>query len=187
RDRHHQPLRALLHPGQRNRAYRIAIASRRECDQSLFSAGDQSRFSSDDHLQSGDGAVAATATGDSATGGAEVRRLQLACLAGDVQLGLLDYNIYTNSQLRSIAEINQLPLKTVRQSPVRVEDIGSAKDAQQIQTNLVRVDGQRSVYVPVLKQGGDTNTIAVVDGIKHAVQHLFDVPRELITRVVFDQ
>src|SRR6266566_2424516 len=107
--------------------------------------------------------------------------------AGDVQLGVLDYSIYTNSQLRSIAEINQLPLKTVKQSTVRVEDIGYAKDAQQIQTNLVRVDGQRSVYVPVLKQGGDTNTIAVVDGVKQAVEHLFDVPRQLITRVVFDQ
>src|SRR5713226_2068588 len=95
--------------------------------------------------------------------------------AGDVQLGLLDYSIYTNSQLSSIAEINQLPLKTVKQSTVRVQDIGYAKDAQQIQTNVVRVDGQRSVYVPVLKQGGDTNTIAVVDGIKDAVLHLFDV------------
>src|SRR5260370_30223630 len=107
--------------------------------------------------------------------------------AGDVQLGQLDYSIYTNSQLRSIGDINQLPLKTVGQSTVRVEDVGYAKDAEQIQTNLVRVDGQRSVYVPVLKQGGDTNTIAVVDGIKDAVQHLFDVPRQLITRVVFDQ
>src|SRR6266403_3241557 len=107
--------------------------------------------------------------------------------AGDVQLGPLDYSIYTNSQLRTIAEINQLPLKTIGQSSVRVNDIGYAKDAQQIQTNLVRVDGQRSVYLPVLKQGGDTNTIAVVDGIKQAVQHLFDVPQQLITRVVFDQ
>jgi multidrug efflux pump subunit AcrB len=107
--------------------------------------------------------------------------------AGDVQLGMLDYNIYTNSQLRTINEINSLPVKTVGQSPIRVADIGYAKDAQQIQTNLVRVDGQPSVYLPVLKQGGDTNTIAVVDGIKGAVQHLFDVPRELISRVVFDQ
>jgi multidrug efflux pump subunit AcrB len=49
------------------------------------------------------------------------------------------------------------------------------------------VDGQRSVYVPVLKQGGDTNTIAVVDGIKDAVTHLFDVPSNLVTKVVFDQ
>jgi multidrug efflux pump subunit AcrB len=65
--------------------------------------------------------------------------------AGDVQIGNLDYNIYTNSQLRTVGEIDQLPLKTVHEIPVRVADIGYAKDAQQIQTNLVRVDGQRSV------------------------------------------
>src|SRR5437868_6099611 len=119
-----------------------------------------------------------------------VRSLNSANLilpAGDVQLGPLDYNIYTNSQLRTVAEINELPLKTVGQSSVRVNDIGYARDAQQIQTNLVRVDGQRSVYVPVLKQGGDTNTIAVVDGIKEAVGNLFDVPKQLVSRVVFDQ
>jgi multidrug efflux pump subunit AcrB len=107
--------------------------------------------------------------------------------AGDVQVGPLDYNIYTNSQLRTVGEIDQLPVKMVGQSPVRVSDIGYAEDGHQIQTNVVRVDGQRSVYVPVLKQGGDTNTIAVVDGIKNAVQHLFDVPKQLITKVVFDQ
>ncbi len=107
--------------------------------------------------------------------------------AGDVQIGDLDYSIYTNSQLRNVRDINQLPIKTVGTTPVRVEDIGTARDAQQIQTNLVRVDGQRSVYLPVLKQGGDTNTIAVVDGIKGAVAKLIDVPSQLVSRVVFDQ
>src|SRR5215472_7874384 len=107
--------------------------------------------------------------------------------AGDVQLGLLDYNIYTNSQLRTVTEIDHLPLKTIGQVPVTVSDIGVAKDAQQIQTNLVRVDGQRSVYIPVLKQGGDTNTIAVVDGVRKALTRLFDVPKQLVSRVVFDQ
>src|SRR5882724_7290342 len=100
-----------------------------------------------------------------------INNANLILPAGDVQIGALDYSIYTNSQLSTIAEIDNLPLKTVGQSPVRVSDIGYAKDAQQIQTNLVRVDGQPSVYLPVLKQGGDTNTIAVVDGIKRAVQH----------------
>jgi multidrug efflux pump subunit AcrB len=116
-----------------------------------------------------------------------VNNANLILPAGDVQIGPLDYNIYTNSQLRTVAEINDLPVKTVGDAPVRVADIGFAKDAQQIQTNMVRVDGQPSVYVPVLKQGGDTNTIAVVAGIKEAVTHLFDVPKELITKVVFDQ
>src|ERR1051325_774323 len=116
-----------------------------------------------------------------------VNNANLILPAGDVRLGSLDYNIYTNSQLDTIADINQLPVKTVGQAPVRVGDIGYAKDAQQIQTNIVRVDVQRSVYVPVMKQGGDANTIAVVDGMREAVQHLFDVPKELVTRVAFDQ
>src|SRR6478672_11303284 len=116
-----------------------------------------------------------------------VNNANLILPAGDVQIGQLDYNIYTNSQLRGISEINELPVKTVGASPVRISDIGFAKDAQQIQTNVVRVDGQRSVYVPVLKQGGDTNTIAVVDGIKAALTKLFDVPKELLSRVSFDQ
>src|SRR5262249_49333753 len=87
----------------------------------------------------------------------------------------------------TIRDIDQLPIKTVGQSPVRVADIGYAKDAQQIQTNLVRVDGQPSVYLPVMKQGGDTNTIEVVDGIRERLDHLFDVPKELVRKVVFDQ
>jgi HAE1 family hydrophobic/amphiphilic exporter-1 len=107
--------------------------------------------------------------------------------AGDVRIGSYDYSIYTNSQLPDMRAINQLPIKTVGQASVTIRDIGEARDAQQIQNNVVRVDGQQSVYIPVLKQGGDTNTIAVVDGVKGVIAHLFDVPRELVARVVFDQ
>ncbi len=116
-----------------------------------------------------------------------INNANLILPAGDVQLGTLDYSIYTNSQLRTIDEIDQIPIKTVGQSPVRVADIGYARDAQQIQMNVVRVDGQRSVYTPILKQGGNTNTIEVVDGVRKAVKHLFDIPAELVTSVVFDQ
>src|SRR3989441_9067744 len=80
-----------------------------------------------------------------------------------------------------------MPLKTVGQSSVLVGDIGKAVDAEAIQTNIVRVDGQPSVYMPILKQGGDTNTIAVVEGIKDVLMHLEDIPKQLKTRVVFDQ
>ncbi len=40
----------------------------------------------------------------------------------------------------------------------------------------MRVDGQRSVYLPIMKQGGDTNTIAVVNGIRDMIGNLFDIP-----------
>jgi len=43
------------------------------------------------------------------------------------------------------------------------------------------------VYLPILKQGGDTNTIAVVDGIKQALKDLVDIPKQLQARLVFDQ
>ncbi len=86
--------------------------------------------------------------------------------AGDVKIGPFDYNLYANSQIDAMEDINRLPLKTVGNASVLVADVGKAKDASQIQNNIVRVDGQPSVYLPVLKQGGDANTIAVVDGIK---------------------
>jgi hydrophobic/amphiphilic exporter-1 (mainly G- bacteria), HAE1 family len=107
--------------------------------------------------------------------------------AGDVRIGPKDYNIYTNSQLPTTEQINQLPLKVEGNGQVLVADIGSARDANAIQTNIVRVDGQKSVYLPILKQGGNSNTIAIVDGIRSRLKRLFDVPRTLVTRVVFDQ
>jgi multidrug efflux pump subunit AcrB len=107
--------------------------------------------------------------------------------AGDVKIGPFDYNLYANSQLEKMKDINQLPLKTVGNASVLVADVGEAKDASQIQNNIVRVNGQPSVYLPVMKQGGDANTISVVDGIKKAVGGLLDVPSQLSTKVVFDQ
>ncbi len=106
---------------------------------------------------------------------------------GDVQIGNLDYNIYTNAQISSMADLASMPIKTVGANTVRVKDVATAKDSYQIQTSVVRVGGQRSVYVPVLKQGGDTNTIAVVNGVREKLTHLFDIPKQLVTNVVFDQ
>ncbi|MFN7936133.1 MAG: efflux RND transporter permease subunit [Bryobacteraceae bacterium] len=107
--------------------------------------------------------------------------------AGDLQVGVRDYAIYANSQLETVEEINQLPIKMANGAPVRVTDIGVAKDAQQIQTSVVRVDGARSVYLPVLKQGGNSNTLSVVDGVNKVVGNLLDVPASFSTKVVFDQ
>src|ERR1700712_4517058 len=68
-----------------------------------------------------------------------VRTLNLSNLilpAGDVQIGNMDYSVYTNSQLSSKAEIDQLPIKMSGQSPVRIMDIGKTEDGHQIQTNI---------------------------------------------------
>ena len=83
--------------------------------------------------------------------------------------------------------MNEMPLKSVGNASVLVADIGHAEDAGALQYNIVRIDGQRSVYVPVFKQGGDSNTITIVNGMKEAIKHLVDIPASLKTAVVFDQ
>jgi HAE1 family hydrophobic/amphiphilic exporter-1 len=107
--------------------------------------------------------------------------------AGDVRLGPLDYNIYTNAQVPNAEALNQVPLKTEGQKSVFISDVGRAVDGSYQQYNIVRVNGQKSVYAPILKQGGDTNTIAVVNGIRKAITTLRDIPAQLHTHVVFDQ
>src|ERR1700733_4996033 len=116
-----------------------------------------------------------------------VNNSNLILPAGDVRIGTKDYNIYANSQVPSAQEINSMPLKSVGNASVMVADIGKAEDAGAIQTNIVRIDGQRSVYIPVLKQGGDSNTITIVNGMKDAIKNLVDIPASLKTAVVFDQ
>ena len=107
--------------------------------------------------------------------------------AGDVRIGPKDYNIYANSQVPTPNDVNSIPLKTVGNASILVGDVGHAVDGGQLQTNIVRVDGQHSVYIPVLKQGGDSNTITIVNGIRKATAHLLDIPSQLKTSVVFDQ
>ena len=107
--------------------------------------------------------------------------------AGDLRLGQTDLNIYTNAQVPNAAALNQIPLKTDGQKSVFISDVGEAVDGSYLQYNIVRVNGQKSVYVPIQKQGGDTNTIEVVNGIRKAIQTLRDIPANLKTHVVFDQ
>ncbi len=108
--------------------------------------------------------------------------------AGDARIGPMDYNLYTNAQVPNAGTLNSVPLKTEGDDKtVFVSDVGKAVDGASLQYNIVRVNGQKSVYVPVQKQGGDTNTIAVVSGIRAAIQHLRDIPAQLKTFVVFDQ
>jgi HAE1 family hydrophobic/amphiphilic exporter-1 len=107
--------------------------------------------------------------------------------AGDVKIGPSDYYVYSNSLVEHIPDLDSVPIKTVGTRWVSVGDIGEAKDASQLQYNIVRIDGQKSAYIPIMKSGGDSNTIQVVDDIRGLVQHLFDLPEQLVTNIVFDQ
>ncbi len=140
-----------------------------------------------------------------------VNEANLILPSGDIKIGPYDYNVYANNQINEMKDINLVPLKTVngptalegdlgkdqsdggspadRTPPasVLVTDVGKAADSSQIQVNKVRVNGQASVYLPVLKLGGSANTIEVVNGVKRIISKLVDVPKQLIPQVVFDQ
>ena len=107
--------------------------------------------------------------------------------AGDVKVGSNDYYVYSNSLVDSMKQLGQVPVKTAGTSWVSVDDLGKAEDANQIQYNIVRVDGQRSCYIPIMKQGGDTNTLDVVNGVRNLVGRLYDIPKQMSANVVFDQ
>ncbi|HVO22191.1 MAG TPA: efflux RND transporter permease subunit [Candidatus Margulisiibacteriota bacterium] len=107
--------------------------------------------------------------------------------AGDAKIGDTDYFVDTNSLIEDPERINDVPVKVGGgQAPVLVRDIGHAEDAAQIQQNIVRINGQRSVYVPVLKQG-NANTIAVVDGIRNILPKVFGLPEGMKLQSIFDQ
>jgi multidrug efflux pump subunit AcrB len=106
--------------------------------------------------------------------------------AGDVKIGNLDYDIYSNAQF-NLTDAAQYPIKMNGENPVLMSDVGQLKDSHALQYNVVHVDGQRSVYLPVLKQGGNSNTISVVNGVRAMLKHLVDIPSAMHTSVVFDQ
>jgi HAE1 family hydrophobic/amphiphilic exporter-1 len=116
-----------------------------------------------------------------------VNESNLILPAGTIRVGPVDYPIYTNSQLRDLDSILRVPVKTNGAAYVTVGDLAIVRDAAQVQYNVVRVDGQPSVYQPVLRQGGDSNTIAVVNSVRREVTRLLDVPENLVASVVFDQ
>lgn len=116
-----------------------------------------------------------------------VNRSNLILPAGDVKMGPYDYYVYSNSLVDNMDQLNEIPLKAVGKSWVRVSDIGKAEDASQTQYNIVRVDGQHSCYIPVMKQGGNSNTIEIVNGVRKLTSHLYDIPKQMKTTLLFDQ
>ena len=116
-----------------------------------------------------------------------VNEQNLILPAGDVKMGPYDYYIYSNSLVDNMKQLNEIPLKTAGDSWVRVGDVGNAEDSNATQYNIVRVDGQKSSYIPIMKQGGDTNTIQVVEGVRKLIDHLYGIPKQMKADLLFDQ
>src|SRR5881628_2691938 len=116
-----------------------------------------------------------------------VKASNLILPSGDLKAGNLDYNVFTNNQFKTVEPINDVIVKaTPEGTPVRVKDLGTVTDSSDIQTNIVRTDGQRSVYLRVNKQP-IANTVEVVDALRRALPKMIGVPPGVKLGVSFDQ
>ena len=106
--------------------------------------------------------------------------------AGDVKIGDFDYNVYSNSIVSLVEEMNDFPIKVTNGIPVFLKEVGTASDSTSVQVNVVRANGRRSVYVPILKQAG-ANTLKVIDGIRETLPKLKGIPGDLELKLIFDQ
>lgn len=106
--------------------------------------------------------------------------------AGNVKIGDFDYNVYTNSLIQFVEQMNEIPIKVVDGVPILLKDVGRAADSTMIQGNVVRINGRRAVYLPIMKQAG-ANTIQVIDGIKATLPKLLGLPKDLVVKLIFDQ
>jgi multidrug efflux pump subunit AcrB len=85
--------------------------------------------------------------------------------AGDVKIGHVDYPVETNSAPTSIAALNNLPIKTVNGATIYIRDIGNVRDGFPPQTNIVRVDGQRSSLLSIQKTG-NSSTLDIIANVR---------------------
>lgn len=105
---------------------------------------------------------------------------------GTAKIGPREYNVVSNAQLPTPESFNDVPLVTRGGTPIFVRDVGRAVDGSAIVENYVHVDGRRSVYIPIRKQGG-ANTVRVVDSVRAALPTLTGIPSGVKLDVVFDQ
>jgi multidrug efflux pump subunit AcrB len=90
---------------------------------------------------------------------------------GDAKFGDRDVAIDSNSMYDLVEQMGDIPLRTVHGNAAYLRDVATPKDTSFIQTNVVRVNGQRQVYIPVYRQLG-SSTLDVVNNLKDAVPNM---------------
>ncbi len=116
-----------------------------------------------------------------------VKAANLILPSGDLKAGNLDYNVFTNNQFKTVDPIQDVIVKVNQQgNPVRVRDVGTVTDSSDIQTNIVRTDGTRAVYLRVNKQP-IANTVGVVDALRAALPKMIGIPPGVKLGISFDQ
>lgn len=122
-----------------------------------------------------------------------LKRQSVFIPAGNLKAGDLDYQIFANSMPSRVEDLNDMPLAVRKGVPVLVGDVADVRDSSQIQTNVVRINGRRQVYIPIYRQPG-ANTISIVQSIRQNLERIQQrlremnpTARDLSIEVVLDQ
>ncbi|MFY9674187.1 MAG: efflux RND transporter permease subunit [Terriglobales bacterium] len=106
--------------------------------------------------------------------------------AGTAKIGPTEYDVEMNGTPSTVAELNDMPVKTVNGSTLYMRDVAHIRDGFAPQTNIVRQDGVRGVLMSMYKLGG--STLTVVDAIKAMVPKAAQqLPPEMTIKALFDQ
>lgn len=113
--------------------------------------------------------------------------------AGNMKMGESDYQVFANNIPPKVAQLDDIPIAVRDGKTIFLRDVARAEDSSQIQSNAVRINGRRQVYIPIYRQPG-ANTLAIVDGIKRNLARILQRLREMDPRskdlaleVVLDQ
>lgn len=116
-----------------------------------------------------------------------IKESNLMIPTGNAKLGAFDYQIETNAMLSTVEAMNEIPLKSINGQTVFLRDIGEMRDSHQIQSNIIKINGKRQVYIPIYRQPG-ANTIAVVDSLKESLAGILTrLPEGVSLNLVMDQ
>ena len=106
---------------------------------------------------------------------------------GTQKIGNFEYAVNLNNAPSDLKDLADLPIKEVNGAMVYVRDVANVRDGNAVQTNIVHVDGGRSVLMSVLKSGA-TSTLAIVDGIKSMLEEIKpSLPDALVVKAIGDQ
>ena len=116
-----------------------------------------------------------------------ISQQNLVLPSGTAKIGQFEYSVDMNASPKSVAELNNLPVKVVNNTPVYLRDVANVSDGFSPQTNIVRRDGHRGTLVTVLK-AGESSTLDIVKGIRKLLpQVAATLPPELKITPLADQ
>ena len=106
---------------------------------------------------------------------------------GTTKMGPLEYNVEMNASPKTVAELNDLPVKTVNGSTIYLREVAHVRDGFSPQTNVVLANGQRGTLMSVYKTGS-ASTLTIVDRVKQTLKEFEPTrPEGLKVTTLFDQ